>query len=323
MKIKLTYYAALLSIASSLTYASTVFAQNTQDATKEVAKDTAVWTKNGAISIDFGTVSVSNWAGGGQNSISMGLLLDGKITRTTKKTIWETYGNLTLGGARVGESPQNLFKKTKDILILGTKYGYRLSPNWSIPVSLDLRTQLLDGYTFKKDINGNEVTDIKNSSFLSSGILSVGAGIEYNYNCTNLTTKKEIVNFNAALLPISQWATIVASKEIADLRVAGKGIYTPNGEQFRAQFGATFRAGLAWNPFESVSFAAKFGAFSPYNDIQRINFTLDPSIILRVNKYITTSFVVNMVYNNDAIINGKQYLLQYQHALNVNFGFKF
>lgn len=322
MKIKLNYYVALLSVASLVSCVSTVFAQNTPEV-KEVVKDTAVWTKNGAVSIDFGTVSVSNWAGGGQNSISMGLLLDGKITRTTKKSIWETYGNLTLGGARVGESPQNLFKKTKDILILGTKYGYRLSPNWSIPISLDLRTQLLDGYTFKKDANGNEVTDIKNSAFLSSGILSVGAGIEYNYNFTNLTTKKEIVNFNAALLPISQWATIVASKEIADLRVAGKGIYTPNGEQFRAQFGATFRAGLAWNPFENVSFATKFGAFSPYDDIQRINFTLDPSIILRVNKYITTSFVVNMVYNNDAIINGKQYLLQYQHALNVNFGFKF
>lgn len=289
----------------------------------ETPKDSATWVKGGAISADFGTVAVDNWAGGGQNSISLGLMLSGQISRSTKKTLWESYGSLTLGGARVGESNTNLFKKTKDIFIIGTKYGYRLSPNWSIPAALELRTQLLNGYTFKKDLNGVEVIDQKTSAFLSSGILNVGAGIEYNYILANPETKKNTINVSASFMPISQFMTIVADSEIAALRVGGKGIYTPNGEQFRAQLGAIFRNSLEWNPWQNVSFISKFGAFAPYEDLARINCTWDPSVVLRVNKYITTSFVVNMVYNNDQIVNGKQYILQYQHALNINFGLKF
>jgi hypothetical protein len=312
----------LLLGAMFLALPLSLFAQG-NNATTDAVKDTATWTKSGAIAVDFGTVAVDNWAGGGQNSISVGLLLSGQISRATKKSLWESYGSLTLGGARVGESSTNLFKKTKDIFIIGTKYGYRLSPNWSIPIGLELRTQLLNGYTFKKDLNGNEVIDQKTSAFLSSGILNVGAGIEYNYILANPEKKINTLNLSASFMPVSQFMTLVANKEIADLRVGGKGIYTPNGEQFRAQLGAIFRNSLEWNPWTNVSFVSKFSAFSPYEDLARINFTWDPSLVLRVNKYITTSFIVNVVYNNDQIVNGKQYITQYQHALNINFGVKF
>jgi hypothetical protein len=282
-----------------------------QEAPKEVAKDTAVWKKNGAATLTFANVGLSNWSGGGQSSISVGLVLDGKAVRTTKKTIFELYGNLALGGTRVGDS-KNLFKKTDDLLILGTKYGYKLSENWSIPVNLELRTQVLDGYTFKRNAQGQEETDQIVSGFMAPGYLFSGVGIQYQNKV-----------FSASLLPISNRTIFVLNDDLA-----ARGVYADKGNKIQPELGATLRMNLDLPIMKNINLKSSAVAFSKYSDIARIDVTWDALLVMQINKYVTTSFGTNLIYFNDAKIKQedgslKQYVVQFKHALMVNVGFKF
>ncbi len=289
-----------------------LLAQETpKEAPKEVVKDTVAWTKNGAANLSFANVGLSNWAGGGQSSISVGLLLDGKITRTTKKSIWENYGNLALGGTRVGDS-KNLFKKTDDLLILGSKYAYKINENWSIPANIELRTQVLDGYTFKRDAQGQEMTDQKVSGFMAPGYLFSGVGIQYQNKL-----------FNASFLPMGN-RTIF----ILDDNLANAGIFGEKGRQVIPDFGATLRMNLDAPVMKNINLKSSFMAFSKYTDLARIDVTWDVLLVMKINKYVTTSFGTNLIYFNDAKVKQddgtlKQYVVQFKHALMVNVGFKF
>jgi hypothetical protein len=303
MKTNFPFYLLLLLSLPFLAFA--------QEAPKEAVKDTATWTKNGAATLTFANVGLSNWSGGGQSSISVGLLLDGKIVRTTQKTIWETYGNLALGGTRVGDS-KNLFKKTDDLLILGSKYAYKLNANWSIPINLELRTQVLDGYTFKRDATGQELSDQKISGFMAPGYLFSGAGIQYQNKV-----------FNASFLPISNRTIFVL-----DDRIAEAGTFGEKGRKIIPDLGVTLRMNLDLPVMKNINLKSQLVAFSKYADLARIDVTWDALLVMQINKYVTTSFGTNLIYFNDAKVKQddgtlKQYVVQFKHALMVNVGFKF
>ncbi len=305
MKNQFNYWFALLFLALPLcTFA--------QEVPKETPKDTVTWTKGGSVSLAFANVGLSNWTAGGQNSISIGTIIEGKLTRTTLKSIWEIYGNLSLGGARVGDE-NVLFKKTDDILVFGSKYAYKLSENWSIPINLELRTQFLDGYAFKKNaITGKEEFANKISGFMAPGYLFSGVGIQYK-------NKK----FDASLLPVSN-RTIFVLDDI----LAASGAYAEKNAKITPDLGITMRVGWEISPMKNITFKTNAMAFSKYADLARIDLSWDALIVMQVNKYINTSFGTNLIYYNDAKIaqtdgSLKQYLVQFKHVLNVNVGIKF
>ncbi len=286
-----------------LIFSQQLFAQDTP-------KDSVVWKKNGAANLNFSTVTLNNWAGGGQSSISLGTVLDGKLSRIGAKSTWDMYGNLALGGARVGDG-KNLFKKTDDLLIIGTKYAYKMAAHWNFLGSVELRTQILNGYTFKRDVNGNEVTDQQISTFMAPGYLLNGLGLEY-------ATKNEKVNFSASLQPLSGRTTFVLDDSLA---ISKK--YTPDGSKVRVELGNTFKTNLELQVVKNVSFKTAFMAFAPYQDLAKIDVTWDALVVMKVNSFLTTSFGTNLLYFNDVKVDNKSFVVQYKHALAVNVGFKF
>ena len=108
------------------------------------------------LSLNFSNVGLSNWVAGGENSVSLGGVLDIFWHKEAKKSSWTTTANYAYGLARVGHQ-DNLFKKTDDQLTINSHYGYKLAPkNWRAALAMNFRTQSTNGYNYEADSLGIE-----------------------------------------------------------------------------------------------------------------------------------------------------------------------
>ncbi len=283
-----------------------------------VAQETAptdslppLWRASGAASLSFSNVGLSNWAGGGDNSISIGSLIDGKAIRETEKSLWENYLNAALGVARVG-GDNSIFKKTDDQLILGTKYGYKFSKRWSFAGGLELRSQFAPGYTYAINADGKEVEDVLISRFLAPGYLNGGLGVQY----TNKV-------FSATLAPLTGKVTLVLEDSLANAGAFG---VTP-GEKVRFELGNNINMKLELNVLENVTFKSALNLFTNYNTLGNTDINWETLLVFKVNKFINASFGTQLIYDHDILIGQNDgsfdRKVQFKHVLNLNVGYKF
>ncbi len=269
------------------------------------------WKSSGAASLSFSNVGLSNWAGGGDNAISIGSLLDGKAIRETDKSLWENYLNAALGVARVG-GDNSIFKKTDDQLILGTKYGYKFSKRWSLAGGLELRSQFAPGYTYATNAEGREVEDMLISKFLAPGYLNAGLGIQY----TNKV-------FSATLSPLTGKTTLVLEDSLANAGAFG----VKPGEKVRFELGNNINMRLELNVLENVTFKSALNLFTNYGTLGNTDINWETLLVFKVNKFINASFGTQLIYDHDILIeqpNGDfDRKVQFKHVLNLNVGYKF
>lgn len=299
------YFSFLFScclLFSQLTYAQT-------------QPDTIKWVKSGAATFNFSNVGLSDWAAGGQNAISIGGLIDFKAKRNTLKSLWSSNVHLALGAAQMGRRGENLFKKTDDQLIASSAYSYKMNQNWSFGVGLEGRTQLLAGYLFSRDASGKE-----KRGQLISNIMAVG------YIGTNIfgaiyTNKGTTV----AISPTFGKLTTVLNDSLSNAGAFG----VKKGKKIRAEIGLNTNIKLDYDLAENINFKTNANFFSAYDPyfIKRIDVNWETLLTLKVNKYISTTFGTQMIYDQDILIkqeDGTNTLaVQFKHVLNVNFSCKF
>lgn len=277
--------------------------------------DTVKWVRSGALTFNFSNVGLSDWAAGGQNSISIGSLIDLKATRNTQKSVWQSNLNVALGAAQIGKSSENLFKKTDDQLIASTLYGYKLNEYWSLGAGAELRTQILPGYLFYRDSTSKERRGQLISNFMAPGYINTNVfGIIYS--------KKGIT---AALSPTFGKITTVFNDSLSQAGAFG----VEKGKKIRPEIGLNFNLKLDYNLAENINFKSNLNLFSSYDPyfIKRIDVNWETLLTLKVNKYITTTFGTQLIYDHDILIkqeNGTtKQAIQFKHVLNVNFSYKF
>lgn len=277
--------------------------------------DTAKWTSNGAVTLNFSNVGLSDWAAGGQNSISLGGLVDLKLGRVTKKSIWQSNFQLALGAAQIGNSSENLFKKTDDQLILSSLYGYKLNTHWSLGVGLELRTQILPGYLFWRDAAGKERRGQMIAGFMAPGYI--------NTNILGVIYQNKAITANIS--PTFGKITTVLNDSLSQAGAFG----VKAGDKTRLEMGLNVNLKIDYNLAENVNFKSNANFFSGYDPyfVKRIDVNWETLFTLKVNKYITTTFGTQMIYDQDILIkqdNGdSKWAVQFKHVLNVNFSYKF
>ena len=275
-----------------------------------VSKDT-LWKTSGSGNISFSNVGLSNWAGGGQNSISIGGILDGKAVRESNKSKWLNYLNFAYGIAKLG-SKDNLFKKTDDQLVLGSKYDFKFNKYWSMSAYMELRTQVANGYTFRQDADGKEIKDQLVSRFFAPGYIFAGLGITYQNKV-----------FSATFAPFSYKLTMVLEDSLSDAGAFG----VAPGKKSRSELGPSFTAKLDTKILENVNFKSSLNLFADYTSLGTIDTFWETLLVFKVNKFINTSFGTTLIYDNDVLIKQKdgtsRQALQFRHVLNINFGMKF
>ena len=266
--------------------------------------DTTYWTINVSTGLNFNQVSFSkNWKSGGNNSVSISGLFNGKTDYNKGKIDWVNNADLQYG--KINNEGQGI-RKSVDKIQLDSKFGYAINKKWNAFSSLSFLSQFDDGFVyFENDSSG------KISGFMAPAFITSSWGVEYKPN--------EV--FNIRISPFSPRITLVNDTALYH--------YIP--ENYGVQTGKTVR--YEWKAFklsasyenkivENINIKSKYELFASLDDfkLKNTDHRLDLLITAKIYKFLNLTLNSNYLYDIDqdkniqsSILIGLSFLLDYKN----------
>ncbi|MEQ8713125.1 MAG: DUF3078 domain-containing protein [Cyclobacteriaceae bacterium] len=249
--------------------------------------DTTYWTKGGVGTLTFSQVALTNWAAGGDNSVSLNGYFNVFANYAKDKSLWQNdlilgYGLINQGG--------NGVEKTDDRINLVTQYGHKIKGDklyWSN--MLDFRTQFAEG------VNA-EGTVI--SKFMAPGYLLVSTGIDW----------KPSDKFSLAYSPIAGKFTFVTDQDLANQGAFGvegavfddNGNIITEGSTSRSEIGSFLKVKYKSDIAENVNLETKLEMFANYIDnFGNVDVAFDNALVMKVNDWLTVNWIISLIYDDD------------------------
>lgn len=293
------------------------------------------WKREGMIGINFSQVGLKNWAGGGDNTISIVGNFTYNANYLKKRIQFDNSIILAYGESKIGSET---FRKSDDKIILISKLGYILTgagertdvkynekgepvkaefkkasryPMLSVSGLLDFRTQFARGFDYKNaDILGNPVFI---SNFMSPGYLTISGGADYK--------PYEFISFFVS--PVSGRLTFVTDKSLSDLGVFG----VDPGKNLKTQFGAALSSFFSKELVKNVLFQSRVSLFGEYKSPFYVVVNSENLLFLKVNDFINASVGLDIVYDHNVEIVRDDGTVgpstQLRNTIAVGFGFNF
>jgi Protein of unknown function (DUF3078) len=250
---------------------------------KTVNADTIMgWKKGGVFGLSLAQTSLSNWAAGGQNSLSVNGIFSAFANYKKGKSAWDNTIDLGYGILKQGKD--GIVMKTDDKIDLLSKYGRQAINKLYYAALLNFRTQMRPGYKYPD-------TENKISDIFAPAYFLLAAGIDY----------KPSAYFTAFFAPLTGKFTFVTDKILSDAGAFG---VTP-GEKTRSEVGGYIRIAFSKNDFKdeflkNVSLTTKIDLFSNYRDNpQNIDVIWENLVALKVNKYLNVNFNTVLIYDDN------------------------
>ncbi|KYG74700.1 uncharacterized protein DUF481 [Roseivirga ehrenbergii] len=291
-----------LLICLTLLVAYTAQSQTTADSVK--------WERNGSLGFTFANVGLSNWAGGGESSVSLGTIFNAAAIRKATHSTWKNQIDFALGGAKLGDKD---FRKTDDAIILLSQYKRKINEKFGYSVSSILRTQLLEGNNYVADpLNAGEEIAEKISNFMAPGYLSVNLGMEYSSG--------DVLTVSFA--PAAGKFTFVMDDELSAAGAYG----VDPGDKVRAEFGANMLTTLNLKLMDNITFQSNLNFFTAYDSFGNVDTNWETLLVMKVNKWFNATFGTQLIYDDDILIKGEDgnvsREIQFKHVLNLGVNFK-
>ena len=232
----------ILTILAMLVVSYSVYAQDVQQAAADAAKammdapaeqqkveKPKCWAKSLKTQVNVGQTSLTNWAAGGDNTISLQGFIDANANWKKNEMFWNNRLQLDYGFLYASSKP--ILQKSTDRIYLESKWGYNVSKDvLYLSANYDFKSQFTTGYTYKtpavpdedrfKDESGNirDLDDLERkdqvdlwrnarvpkSNFLAPAYTNLALGIDYK------PTKWLSVNF----APLTGGFVIVKDAEL-------------------------------------------------------------------------------------------------------------
>jgi hypothetical protein len=271
---------------------------------QEETKDTTYWSKGGTYGINFTQVSLTNWAAGGQNSVSGVTQLKLFANYKKKNLAWENKLDMGYGLSKMREYE---LQKIEDLIDLQSKFGLQTSNKWYFTVLGGFKTQFTPGYSDKENT-------VKASNLFAPAYISIASGMDY----------KPSKEFSLFLSPVTGKVTIVTDKDLD-----GK-FGVESGKTARMEFGASLRTAFKKEILKNVNFDTDLGLFTNYlNNPEKIDVDWKAGIIMSVNKFLSVRINTHLIYDYDIKLPVKDKpgetkdQIQFKELLGVGFNFKF
>ena len=296
-------------LALALICALPMYAQDAAPATTPA--DTSYWTKGGVGTFTFSQVSLTNWAAGGENSISLNGFLGLFAKYAKDRTTWENRAAFGYGLIKQGEDD---FSKSDDQINISTQYGYKLNKdkgNWYYSALLDFKTQFVEGV----DAEGNRI-----SNFMAPGYLVLATGIEY----------KVEEKFSLSIAPVTGKFTFVGDDDLAAVGAFG----VDPGSNSRAELGSFLKLFYKDDIATNVNLETRLELFNNYlENFGYIDVNWQNLLFMKVNKYLTVNFQTQLIYdddiniqidnNDDGIIDEEGPRVQFKSVFGVGLTYNF
>jgi len=245
-----------------------------------VGTDT-VWRTSGAFGINFTNVGLNNWAGGGQNALSFTGVFLGTNEYHKKRVHWSNLLDIAYGFQRLG-SKSAPFRKSDDRIYVQTKLAYEQTQKLRYAFLLDFRSQFSEGFNYYDNIQKD--SSVKISNFLAPAYITASLGLEY------LPFKSTSIMFS----PVSAKYTVVNDAELS-----AQGAYgVAPGQVIRKEYGISLMVKYKADIMKNVTFASQLYLFDNYNNLN-VDVFWDCFLYLKVNKFLTTTFTTNLIYDDD------------------------
>ena len=348
-KIFIALSAALLSMGA--------YAQDAQQAAADAAKAMEAapeapakvekpnyWTESLKTNVTLGQTSLTNWAAGGDNTVSLAAYIDGNANWKKGDMFWNNRLQLDYGFLWASSKP--ILQKNTDRIYLESKWGYKAPSTRYLYFSAnyDFKSQFTTGYDYKtpasvtdadgKDLEGSALRDVwrdareLKSGFLAPAYTNLALGIDFvpnkwfSLNFAPLTGDLVIVK-NAALRGSY---SMPLKKEFEGMT---ENVPT-DGSQFssvRFGFGAQLKMDAKVNINDNFSYSTQVVLFANYLDIKhcpRINW--DNRIDWKLAKYFSFTITTNLIYDDTIMIadkNGENPKARVQFKESMAFGFTY
>jgi hypothetical protein len=295
-------FAALLFAITATAQDETI--KNLQtEAGKNLTKDpndttNKTWKTGGIFNLNVAQGSLSNWAAGGEKfSLSANTLINAHAFYKKGKHSWDNNFDFYLGYVKTTTLGT---RKNDDRFELYSKYGYALSPKWSLSGLFDLRSQLFKGYTYP-----DENTKVYSSSFFAPAYIILSPGFDW----------KPAKNLSIFISPSSARWVIVRDTALS----------TPYGvdagEKSKFEFGAYATINYLANLGKVVTYTGKLDLFSNYkSNPQNVDLYFTNLFAAKLSKVLSATWNLTLIYDNDVRLFGDDHTspgLQLQSLIGV------
>lgn len=290
------------------------------------------WEESLKTNIKFGQTSLTNWAAGGDNTVTLQAFVDGNANYKRDKLFWNNRLQLDYGFVYASSKP--ILQKSDDRIYLESKFGYKNAnmKNFSLSVNYDFKSQFNTGYDYLtpsvpsdkyQDAEGNvpglnelphkdqislwkDARKIK-SGFLAPAYTNLAVGIDVkpfkwlSLNIAPLTggvviVRDELLRKNYGMQLKDQFVnTDLSAMDAAELGAC----YKPA----RFEFGAQVKADIAVKVNDNFSYTSQLVLFSNYLDHpenMRVNW--DNRFDWKLAKYFSLTLTTNMIYDDKVLI---------------------
>jgi hypothetical protein len=252
------------------------------DKLKAIAADSVKpWQIGGVVSINGQQVSLTNWSAGGNNSISLGGLVNVFAKYKKGKVTWDN--NLELGYGVIKQGDNKKWWKNDDKIQFSSKFGRQIKKSWYATALGDFRTQFVEGYNYPND-------SIYISKFMAPGYALAALGFDYKPNdhfsafIAPVTGKFTFVNDDS----LARYGAFGVQKEIRDPNNGGA--ITQNFKTHREEFGAYLKVQYQTKVMENITFQTVLELFSNYlNNPQNVDVNWTTLTTFKVNKFISAT----------------------------------
>jgi hypothetical protein len=253
---------------------------------KQFADDTSHksgWKKGGLLNLGVAQGGTRNWAAGGEK---FSLALNGYVNvfANLKKGKQRWNNNLDLFYALVKTTSQGL-RKNDDRIDLFSKYTYQFRPKLGFGGVGNFRSQFTDGYDYSK------TPSQRISSWFAPAIITLAPGIDW--------TPKDY--FSVFFSPISARWTIVANRPFELAALYGVSPY----REVKIEAGAYVTANFNKEVMKNVVLKSRLDLYSNYlKNPQNIDVFWTNVVGLKVNKFLSVTYNLDLIYDDDARIFG-------------------
>ncbi|MBE6235744.1 MAG: DUF3078 domain-containing protein [Bacteroidales bacterium] len=295
------------------------------------------WTESLKTNIKFGQTSLTNWAAGGDNTVTLQAFVDGNANYKKDDLFWNNRLQLDYGFVYASSKP--ILQKSDDRIYLESKLGYKNAEmrNFSFSANYDFKSQFSTGYDYLTPAvpDGYEsLEDLKHkdkinlwkdarkvkSGFLAPAYTNLALGIDLkpwkwlSLNFAPLTGGVVIVrdeglrkNFGMELKDpykdASKMSPETLEKFDADMASGDLDLIGKYYRGARFEFGAQMKADIAVNVNENFKYTSQLVLFSNYLDKpQNMRVNWDNRFDWKLAKYFSLTLTTNMIYDDKVLI---------------------
>jgi hypothetical protein len=293
--------------------------------TTDTATAKRKWLITNAMSLQINQTGYTQWAGGAQNSFSLGAFDNFSATFRKNRYIFDSYANFAYGILK--QQNEDFWRKTDDKIDMMINNSWKFKQNndhWYYGALFTMNTLFSNGYDYSA---GKPSDSTLKSSGFSPTYFNMAPGVTYRIGD----------RFSWFLSPCNGRMLFIANQRIANLGIYGNKSEAASVEGNpigkKVNIGMGFLSEIHWkqNLTTGIDIDTKLRISNNYLDTRisnRLNFDIDYLLLLnfKVNKYISANIRMEILYDDDTHIVRKDKdgpVMQLKEIVGIGFAWNF